>query len=258
MLNCKQSAPDWCFYDGELKPEEYYRKLKAVGYTGVEMLQPEHRLPAKQAGLQIINIAATGMQKGQNDPANHPQLIASTIKTIEEAKRDEISHVIIFSGNNNGQEKAIGLQNCIAAIEQYLPVAEKNGIVLLFEMLNSFDHLDYQGDSSSYGFEIVKHFQSQNLKVLYDIYHMFRMGENVIADITENLDLIGHIHLAGSPTRNNPAFDNEIDYPAIFKSVITAGYTGFWGQEFQLTADRWDELKEAYNFLAGFYENIKQ
>jgi len=250
MPTIKQSAPDWCFFDEELGAEKYYAKLKEIGYTGVEMLSAEHRPAAKKAGLQIINFGAPGMMEGLNDLNNHPQLIADTIKTIEEANRDEISHVIIFSGNNNGQEKPVGVKNCITGIEQYLPIAEKNGITLVFEMLNSFDHVDYQADSSAYGFEIVKHFQSPNLKALYDIYHMFRMGDDVIADITQNLEHIAHLHIAGALTRNNPAFENAIDYPTIVKAVTDAGYNGFWGQEFIVTTDRWNELKTAYEFIA--------
>lgn len=252
MSNLKQSAPDWCFYDAEMGAEKYYRKLKEIGFTGVEMLPAERRAEAKKAGLKIINFGAPGMEVGLNNPANHPQLIADTCKTIEEANRDEIPQVIIFSGNSNGQEKSVGIQNCIRGIEQYLPVAEKNGITLVFEMLNSRNHQDYQADSSAYGFEIIKHFQSPNLKVLYDIYHMFLMGENVVADITQNLEYIAHIHIAGAPKRNNPAFENDIDYPAIVKPIVAAGYSEFWGQEFCIADDRWAELEGAFKFL----ENI--
>lgn len=249
MSNLKQSAPDWCFYDEELGVEKYYARLKDIGYQGVEMLGADHRAAAKQAGLKIINFGAPGMQEGQNNPANHPQLIADTIKTIEEANRDEIEQVIVFSGNSNGQAQEEGIQNCIRAIEQYLPVAEKNGITLVFEMLNSDTHKDYQADNSAYGFAITGHFKSPNLKVIYDIYHMHCMGENVIVDITENLEFIGHLHLAGAPERNCTAFPNEIDYPAIVQAVIAAGYNGFWGQEFCVTTERWDELAKAYHFL---------
>lgn len=249
MSNLKQSAPDWCFFDEELGAEKYYAKLKEIGYQGVEMLAADHRQVAKQAGLKLINVGAPGMQEGQNDLANHPQLIADTIKTIEEAKRDEIDHVIIFSGNANGQDKAEGIKNCITAIEQYLPVAVENDITLVFEMLNSFDHADYQADSSAFGFEIVKHFNSPNLKALYDIYHMHRMGENVIADVSGNLDIIAHIHLAGAPTRNCTAFENEIDYHTIVKAIVDAGYQGFWGQEFCVTTELWDELEGAFKYL---------
>ena len=41
MQKLKLSAPDWCFFRKEFKPEEYYRKLLEIGYSAVEMAPPE-------------------------------------------------------------------------------------------------------------------------------------------------------------------------------------------------------------------------
>ena len=88
--------------------------------------------------------------------------------------------------------------------------AEKAGVILLFEMLNSFEHTDYQADSFKYGFDLVKSIKSKNLKLLYDIYHMERMGEDVIKDITRNLDVISHLHTAESSDRSLPLSSGKI------------------------------------------------
>lgn len=248
-MNTKQSAPDWCFYDENLGPEKYYKRLKEIGFTAVEMVPAERRFAAKSSGMKLLNVGAPGMQKGLNRLENHDELLPQISQTIEEAARDEIAHVILFSGNRDGQDDELGLENCRQGIEKLLPIAKSNGVTLVFEMLNSYDHVDYQADSSKYGFELVKLFSSPSLKVLYDIYHMFRMGEDVVKDITENLDIIAHLHVAGSPSRNCIADSNEIDYPAIVKAIKEAGYTGFWGQEFLVSNDRFDELKQAYDLI---------
>jgi hydroxypyruvate isomerase len=245
----KQSVPDWCFFDETINPENYYANVKKIGFTGVEMVSADRRDAARNAGLELVNNGASGMQLGLNDLNNHQQLIPEICRTIEEAKRDKISQVIIFSGNANGQSKRDGIQNCIKGIKRILPIAEKNGVILVFEMLNSYDHPDYHADSSSYGFEIVKYFQSQNLKILYDIYHMFRMNEDVVADIIANINYIAHIHIAGVPNRTNPAFENDIDYKKVITAIRNAGYNGFLGHEYVVTSDPWEELKQGYNFL---------
>jgi hydroxypyruvate isomerase len=116
-----------------------------------------------------------------------------------------IPYVVLFSGNRDGQPDAEGIRNCIAGIEQVVGDAAKAGVTLLFEMLNSFEHPDYQADSFQYGFEVVKRINSPALKVVYDINHMDRMGKDSIRDVPANLNLIAHLHVAESPARTSSA-----------------------------------------------------
>ena len=244
MQKLKLSAPDWCFFRKEFKPEEYYRKLREIGYSAVEMAPPERWEALRGAGLELINIGAPGMETGLNNPDNHSSLIPEILNTINLASDNGIPQVIIFSGNRRGIADSAGLENCKLAVEKLLPVAQKKNVTLIFEMFNGFDHKDYQADNSKFGFDLVKSFNSENLKILYDIYHMHRMGENVISDITANLKYIAHLHVAGAPKRNFPDDTQETDYPAITAAVMKAGYNGYWGMEF-ITQSPLEELERA-------------
>ena len=242
--NLKFSAPDWCFFPENTSPEDYYRQLKALGIDAVEMVPGDRRAAARSAGLDILNLGAPGMEAGLNNPANHAELIPGVKGAIHEAAEGDIPHVIIFSGNrvegiDNGQE------NCVRAIEQLLPEAEKCGRVLIFEMLNSFEHVGYEADNSAYGFDLVRHFNSPHLKVLLDLYHMDRMGEDAAALIAPNIDQIAHLHVAGSPKRDFPGPDQAVDYAACLQQAAQAGYNGYWGMEYIPSDDRMEELKRA-------------
>ncbi|MEI8248460.1 MAG: sugar phosphate isomerase/epimerase family protein [Lentisphaerota bacterium] len=244
MQKIKLSAPDWCFYRKEFKSEDYYEKLHKLGYSAVEMSPPEHWKALRGAGLKLINIGAPGMETGLNNQDNHASLIPEILNTIHLASENDIPQVIIFSGNRKGTADAAGLENCKLAIEKLLPVAQNKNVTLIFEMFNKFDHKDYQADNSRFGFDLVNAFKSANLKILYDIYHMHRMGENVISDITANLKYIAHLHVAGAPKRNFPGSSQEIDYPTITAAVMQAGYKGYWGMEF-ITPAPFEELEQA-------------
>jgi hydroxypyruvate isomerase len=244
MQEIKLSAPDWCFYRKEFNPEEYYGKLREIGYAAVEMAPPEHWEALRNAGLKLLNIGAPGMETGLNNQDNHSSLIPEILNTIILASENGIPHVIIFSGNRRGIADSAGLENCKSAIEKLLPVAQNKNVTLIFEMFNGFDHQDYQADNSKFGFDLVEAFNSANLKILYDIYHMHRMGENVISDITSNLKHIAHLHVAGAPKRNFPDDFQGIDYPAITAAVMKAGYKGCWGMEF-ITPAPIEELEQA-------------
>ena len=85
-----------------------------------------------------------------------------------------------------------------------LPDAEAAGVVLTFEMLNGSDHLDYQADYSQYGFDLVARLQSPSFKLIYDIYHMAREGEDIYHEPVEHLADIGIFHVAEGPDRTLP------------------------------------------------------
>jgi hydroxypyruvate isomerase len=224
----------------------YYARLKAIGYAAAELVDPGRWDAARAAGLPIMNLPAPGMQDGLNIAANHATLMPQIRASMEQAKANGIPQVILFSGNRKGQPDEVSLANCITASRELARDAERLGITLVFEMLNGIDHPDYAADQSRFGFELARAVGAPCFKVLYDIYHMHRMGEDVTADIVENLPLIGHLHLAGSPKRDFPGTRQEIDYMRIVKEVVAAGYSGCWGQEW-LPAhdDPWSELEAA-------------
>ena len=244
MNKIKISAPDWCFLGKSgLEPEKYYCELRKIGFTAVEMTEKKNRALARKAGLEILNMSGPGMTKGLNRIEKHKEIIPQIRAAIQEAKAEKIPSVIIFSGNREGQADSEGIRNCRSGIEQVIADAENAGVVLLFEMLNSFEHVDYQADSLKDGFELVKSIKSKSLKLLYDIYHMERMGENAVKDITANLDVISHLHAAESPDRTIPLAAGKISYANIVKKVMETGYNGFWGMEFIPKGNVMEELE---------------
>jgi len=246
MSALKQSAPDWCFFKASgLEPDAYYRRLRDLGCRGVEMLDPARWAAARSAGLEILNLIGPGMREGLNRPENHPALLPQIEECIRTAADNGIPHVIVFSGNRAGQPDDLGLGHCATAMRRLAPTAERAGVTLVFEMLCRQNHPDYQADHSAYGFALVEAVGSPAVKVLYDIYHMHRMGEEVVRDVTEHLDAVAHLHVAGSPDRGFPGPGQEIDYRRVVREIHAAGYRGYWGQEWRPGADALEDLRRA-------------
>ncbi len=242
MTPIRQCVPEWCFLRPGMDPYAAFARLKEMGYAGLEMIDPARWDAAAEAGLPIVTMAAAGMQDGLAAPENRAALTASIRESIAAASAAGIPQVIVFSGNRQGRRDQDGLESCVAACRDVTRAAEDAGVTLAFEMLNSFDHADYMADSSAFGFALARSVDSPRFRVLYDIYHMHRMGENVLRDVLDNFDLICHLHVAGSPRRDFPGLRQEIDYAAIVRKVTEAGYAGFWGQEFP--SDRPDPLPD--------------
>jgi hydroxypyruvate isomerase len=250
-MSLRFSVPDWCFYRADDDPAVYYRQLAALGITAVEMVASARWAAARAAGLEIINLAGPGMTRGLNRREHHASLLPEIREVIAQAGAAGIPHVIVFSGNREGQADAEGIANCVAGLKALAPDTEAAGVTLLFEMLNSLDHADYQADSGAYGFQVARGVGSPAVCALYDIYHLARMGEDVLADLPANLDLVAHLHVAETPRRTVPVAGGAIDYPAIVRAVQAAGYQGYWGLEFLPGEDRFGEITAAMGVLGG-------
>ena len=99
-------------------------------------------------------------------------------------------------------------RNCIAGIKKIVGHAEKKGVTLCIEHLNTRDdshpmkgHPGYQGDDLDYVCKILRAIGSPRAKLLFDIYHVQIMHGDVIRRIEQCKDVIGHIHTAGNPGR---------------------------------------------------------
>ncbi len=248
----KFSAADWCFAGkAGCGPEEYYAKLKGLGFSAVEMVEPSRRAAAKAAGLEILNLSGPGMADGLNRKENHKELVPKIKDCIEEAASCSIGAVILFSGSRKGQPDCEGLRNCRAALEELLPLAASRKVELHFEGFNVYNHEDYQADSSRYMFSLAKSLKSPFFKVLFDIYHMEMMGEDCASVLASpsNVAMVGHLHIAEAKTRTAPVPDGAIDYPRVVKAALKAGYSRFFGLEFIPQGDVFAELAAAKALL---------
>ena len=137
-------------------------------------------------------------------------------------------------------------------LQKILPLAEKSGITIQMELLNSkVDHKDYMCDKTPWGVELVKRLGSPNFKLLYDIYHMQIDEGDVIRTIKDNQQYIGHYHTAGVPGRHEIDETQELYYPAIMKAILDTGFTDFVAQEFIPTG------KEVKDKIAALKQAVK-
>lgn len=248
----KLSTVDFPAWDKRLKPAKYYDAILDAGYTGLECAGPDNIATAKKAGLEVLSLMSPGIEVGLNRIENHDVLIPKIMDLIYLAGENKIPYVLVFSGNRAGMSDAAGHDNVKSGLQELLPEAADNKVTLLFEMLNTFDHPDYMADRATFGLDLITDIASPNLRVLYDIYHMHRMREDYMEDLTENIACVAHIHCAESPDRGVPQAHGEIPYADIVPKAIDAGYKGFWGIEFNPGKNLIAELREAAETFLAF------
>lgn len=263
----KQSIVAWCFelFGEKWTIEKTCQVAKDLGCVSVELAPPEAWATIKKHGLTCA-ITPNGMPgapfvKGLNNPRYHEEVIARTSEMIDKAAEAGFPNVIAFTGfkwrdaeDPTSGEISLeeGADNCVKALKQLCGHAEKKGVTICVEHLNTRDdshpfkgHPGYQGDDIDYVANIVRKVGSDKAKLLFDIYHVQIMNGDVIRRIEQCKDVIGHIHTAGNPGRCELDDTQEILYPPIMRKLVEIGYEGYVGQEFIPTRDPLAGLKEA-------------
>ncbi|MGB2253010.1 MAG: hydroxypyruvate isomerase family protein [Flavobacteriaceae bacterium] len=231
--NINHSVCKWCY--SQISLEDFAAGIKPMGITGIDLIGPEEWPILKKYGItsSMCNGAEISLTEGWNDKQYHATLVDSYLKHIDMVADAGYTNLICFSGNRRAIGDETGMDNCVEGLKKILGYAEKKGVIIQMELLNSkVDHKDYMCDNSPWGFELCRRIGSSNFKLLYDIYHMQINEGDVIRTINENHQFIGHYHTAGVPGRNEIDQTQELFYPAIMKAIVATGFKGFVAQEF--------------------------
>jgi len=238
----RHSVCKWCYMDISL--EVLCAAAREIGLQSIELLMPDELPVLEKHGLTcalVSNPTATtpagvkvgGIERAFNRLEHHDTLVAAYEPHLKAAAAAGAKQVICFSGNRDGMDDEQGLENCATGLKRLMPVAEKLGLTLVMELLNSkVNHKDYMCDHTAWGVELCKRIGSDHFKLLYDIYHMQIMEGDVISTIRANHPFISHYHTGGVPGRNEIDETQELFYPAIMRAIVETGYQGFVAQEF--------------------------
>ncbi|KAF1686258.1 hydroxypyruvate isomerase [Pseudoxanthomonas broegbernensis] len=231
--NLKHSVARWTFQ--RYSVAELCRIVRRIGFSAIDLVGPEDWPALKAHGVfsSMCNGAEMGLEKGFAATQFHDELVERYTRHIDLVADAGYRNLICFSGNRNGMDPGEGLANAEAGLKRILGHAEKRGVVLVMELLNSkVDHPDYLCDRSAWGVELCKRIGSGNFGLLYDIYHMQIMEGDIIATIRKNHPFFVHYHTAGVPGRHEIGEGQELNYPAICRAIRQTGFDGYLAQEF--------------------------
>jgi hydroxypyruvate isomerase len=242
----KQSVCRWPFPNIPL--DDFAAAARDIGLRSIELLNPDEWATVQRYGLTcaMANAAGPGgIPRGFNRTEHHEWLIPAYETLLRQAADAGIPNVICFSGNRDGMSDQQGLENCAIGVAKLMPTAERLGVNLVMELLNSrVDHPDYMCDRTPWGVALAQKVGSERFGLLYDIYHMQIMEGDVIRTIRNNHQHIFHYHTGGNPGRNEIDETQELFYPAIMRAIRDTGFDGYVGQEFIPRRDPLTSLAE--------------
>ena len=257
----------WCLAETDWKwdIDKICQVALELGFDALELVPPEFWPTVQAYGLRNA-LAANGMpdppfSKGVNNPRYHDEVISHSKEVIDRCPEFRVPNIIAFTGYRwrdatNPESEIIpdaeAVTNSVKALRELATYSSGKGVTICLEHLNSRDdshpmkgHPGYHGDDLDLCAEIVRQVGSEQVKLLFDIYHVQVMHGDVIRRLRKLAPLLGHVHTAGNPGRGELDDRQEIYYPAIVEALHDIGYERFIGHEFIPTRNPMEGLMQA-------------
>jgi hydroxypyruvate isomerase len=244
---CKNNiavAPGW--FPG-LSHVEMIEQIAAYGFRAFENLGSRDwddraavKAKCEELGVSVGAVSSSGSLRGDGpvNPAFHEQFVSEVRATIAKARELGTKTLLAVTGaEREDMSKEEQADNVVAAGKLVAPYLEDAGMTLVWEPLNiKVNHAGYFLVYSKDAADIVRRTGSPAVKFLFDIYHQQISEGDVIRNIQEYKDEIGHYHFADNPGRHEPG-TGELSYRNIFKAVYETGYRGVVAAEFGKTME---------------------
>ena len=135
------------------------------------------------------------------NPADRSAYIDGVAASIDAAKRLGTKILISQVGDfREGIPRESQHDSLVDGLREVAPLLEKAELTLVIEPLNErVNHPGYYLVQSDEAFQIIDKVNSDNIKVVFDIYHQQISEGDLIENIRSNIDKIGHFHAAGNP-----------------------------------------------------------
>jgi hydroxypyruvate isomerase len=227
--------------------EDSCREAQRLGITGFDLIGPADWPTLKKYGL-VPSMYPPGpggtIPDALNRTENHERLRPLMHAAIDEAAANGVPSIITFSGNRKGMADREGADNCVAFLDTVKAHAEAKQITICMEYLNSkVNHKDYMFDHIDWGVDVMKRVNSPRVKILFDIYHAQIMDGDIVRNIRDHFQWIGHFHTGGNPGRHEIDDTQELNYRFVMQAIADLGYAEFVSHEYSPSQGN-DPIKE--------------
>ncbi len=242
IISCTIPTPDKFTPDiGVCTGVQNGEMLSSLGYAYIEEGVGNFLMPlrneeeflekleiARQLSVPVkaCNSFIPGQLKSVGPDAVHDQILEFAETTFRRAQMAGIEYIVFGSGGSrsipDGFSPAEARSQFIALGKKMGPIAEKYGIVIVLEPLNTKE-VNFI-NSVNEGAGIVKEINHPNFLLLADIYHMMMENEGP-ENILIHGHLIRHVHVAERQGRAAPGTHSE-DLSPYYNALRQIGYKG--------------------------------
>ncbi|MEZ5536060.1 MAG: TIM barrel protein [Thiolinea sp.] len=229
------------FLWNELSLPDAIRAAKQAGFAAVECHWPydtpaaEVKQVLTETGLTMLSLNTHPGNPANSEfglaalPGREQETRQSIDQAIEYAAAINTPNIHVMAGFTTGQQAH---NTFISNLNYATGKAAAHGITILVEALNHYDAPGYFLQTSAQAAAIIEEVAADNLKLMFDCYHLQIMEGDISRRLTSLLPLIGHIQIASVPDRAEPDH-GELDYRHIFRLLRELGYRAPLGAEYK-------------------------
>ena len=229
------------FLWSDLPLADAIRAAHAAGFDAVECHWPydvptdEVKTALRETGLTMLglNTRRGDVSAGDNGlsaiPGREAEARAAIDEAINYAKAIQAPNIHVMAGFATGADAH---STFVANLEYACLAAEQLGITILIEPLNAYDAPGYFLATTDQAISIIEHVNRQNLRLMFDCYHVQLMEGDLTNKLETLMPWIGHIQFASVPDRGPPN-QGEVNYPFLFKHIQKLGWTTPIGAEYR-------------------------
>ncbi len=216
----------------------------ACGFEAVELHWP-YDVPAAQisaalraAGVRLIALNSAPGNVGAGEfglaavPGRAQEFRQSMHQALDYAVATSAGAVHCMAGLVGAQGLAAAEQCFVENLQIAADMAAQAGVELLVEPINTRDKPGYVLTTVEQAADIIGRTGRQNIKIMFDCYHVQIMQGDLTRRLQQQLELIGHVQIAAVPSRGEP-HAGEVNYPHIMATLQRLGYTGWIGAEYK-------------------------
>ncbi len=226
----------------ELPLPQAIHAAKDAGFDAVECHFP-YDVPAAEVAqaLKDTGLTMLGLNTWPGDKAAGDFGLAALTGREEEAReaiRQAVDYAVatqtqaihVMAGRTDGSDMAEATFR--ANLAYACDLAAPHGITILIEPINTRDVPNYHLSRTDHAIRTIDAVGKNNIKLMYDCYHMQIMQGDLAAHLRALLPVIGHIQIAAVPDRGEPD-QGEVDYRWLLAQLEAMGYTAPVGAEYK-------------------------
>jgi hydroxypyruvate isomerase len=235
---------------------ERFAAAADAGFSAVELQSPyDHAPSAVRAELARHGLTMLGINTahGQHTaggagvaaiPGREQEFAAQFKQALDYVTTIGGCQIHCLAGTVPPEQRPAAERTFIRNLAVAAEAARERGITLLIEPLNPRDRPDYFLSRVEQAADIVAKVERGNVRIQFDFYHAQIVGGDLIRRFERYFPLIGHVQIAGVPSRGEPD-EGEVNYPQIFAALDRLGYDKWIGCEYRPRARTEDGLSWA-------------
>jgi hydroxypyruvate isomerase len=232
--------------DTKLTFDDQCREAARLGCYGFDLIPPADWPTLRKHGLEPL-LAGAGpvtFENGIIHPEVHAQLEKDIRPWIDSVADQGAKTIITIGGQRRGMPYEQAADNAVAFLNRIKGQLEDRGVTIAIENMNNrrldpaFGRADQTFGRWGWGVGVCERVNSQNVKLVCDLYHLQIMDGDIAQNIRDTIQWIAHFHTAGVPSRNEIDFSQEMNYRYIAEVIADTPFTGYVSHEWRPTPGR--------------------